>query len=168
MNYSKIYKESIVDGEGVRVSLFVSGCRNHCLGCFNQETWEFAYGEEFTAIEMEEIIQAMNSDYIDGLSILGGEPFEEENQPEILEIIKKVKKVYPEKSIWVFTGYVLEKDLLKGQRKNVPGVTTEILKRIDVLVDGPFIMSKRDLSLQFRGSSNQRVLQKSGIMQFVS
>lgn len=167
MNYSKIFKESIVDGDGVRVSLFVSGCRNHCPGCFNRETWDFKFGKEFTSSELSEITQALNPSYIDGLTILGGEPFEEENQPEILEIIKKVKDSYPDKTVWIFTGYVVDRDLLMGQRKNIAGVTEEILKRVDVIIDGPFIQAERDLSLQFRGSRNQRMLSKIEILKMI-
>lgn len=167
MNYSKIFKESIVDGDGVRVSLFVSGCRNHCPGCFNRETWDFKFGKEFTSSELSEITQALNPSYIDGLTILGGEPFEEENQPEILEIIKKVKDSYPGKTVWIFTGYVVDRDLLMGQRKNIAGVTEEILKRVDVIIDGPFIQAERDLSLQFRGSRNQRMLSKNEILKMI-
>ena len=154
---------SIVDGDGCRVTLFVSGCRNRCPGCFNEDTWDFNYGRQFTEIEINEILEACRFDYISGVTILGGEPMEEENQPDILNLIKKFKERYPEKTIWVYTGYVLEKDLLPGQRKHVDNVTGPILDAIDALVDGPFILDKRNLSLKFRGSENQRILSKDMI-----
>ena len=149
---------SIVDGEGCRVSLFVSGCRNHCPGCFNEDTWDFNYGEPFTPIEENEIIERCKPCYMSGISLLGGEPMEPENQEAILPFLRKFKETYPKKTIWLFTGYVLDRDLLNDQRKNVPGVTYEILSLVDMLVDGPFILSQRDLALQFRGSRNQRLI----------
>ena len=154
---------SIVDGDGCRVSLFVSGCRNHCRGCFNEETWDFSYGSVFTPIEENEIIESCNKSYIAGLSILGGDPFEEENQICLVDFIEKFKKKCPTKTLWMYTGYVLDRDLLFGQRKWVEGVTDRILTQVDVLVDGPFIQAQRDLSLRFRGSSNQRLLDKATI-----
>lgn len=160
MHYVKIDPMSIVDGEGCRVSLFVSGCRNHCSGCFNQETWDFNYGEEFGPIAENEFLNACNKSYIAGCTFLGGEPMEPENQLVLLPLMRKFKSIYPEKSIWVFTGYIYEHDLLIGQRKYVPLVTDSMLDMIDILVDGPFIQGKRDLSLKFRGSSNQRLLTK--------
>ena len=165
MNYSKIDTMSIVDGDGCRVTLFVSGCRNHCKGCFNEATWDFAYGNPFTDIELNEIIEACKQTYIDGITCLGGEPMEPENQPEILKVIDRFKQAYPQKTIWLYTGYVLERDLLSGQRKFVPVVTDRILDNVDVLVDGPFILEKRDLTLKFRGSSNQRLLDRNAIRQ---
>ena len=119
MNYAKIEPMSIVDGTGCRVSLFVSGCRNHCPGCFNQDTWDFDFGKEFTEVEENEILEGCNKEYISGLTILGGEPFEEENQKVIVELIKKFKEKFPKKTLWMYTGYVLDKDLLPGQRKYV-------------------------------------------------
>lgn len=160
MYYSKIDPMSIVDGEGCRVTLFVSGCRNHCKGCFNEETWNFSYGKEFSEIELNEIITACNKSYIAGLTILGGEPFEEENQMEIIHLIRKFKEACPTKTIWMFTGYILERDLRPGQRKHVDGITDEIVNNIDTMVDGPFILEQRDLTLRFRGSKNQRILTK--------
>lgn len=154
---------SIVDGDGCRVSLFVSGCRNHCHGCFNEETWDFNYGSVFTPIEENEIIESCKKSYIAGLSILGGDPFEEENQICLVDFIEKFKKKCPTKTLWMYTGYVLDRDLLFGQRKWVEGVTDRILYQVDVLVDGPFIQAQRDLSLRFRGSSNQRLLDKATI-----
>lgn len=163
MNYGKIDYMSIVDGEGCRVSLFVSGCRNHCPGCFNEATWDFNYGKPFTAIEANEIIEGCRPDYIDGLTILGGEPCEESNQEALLPFLRRFKQVHPGKTLWMFTGYILDRDLLPGQRKNVPGVTQDILGLLDVLVDGPFILAERDLTLKFRGSRNQRILRKEDI-----
>jgi len=160
MNYGKIDPMSIVDGEGLRVSLFVSGCRNHCKGCFNEATWDFSYGQPFTEIEENEFIEACRKSYIAGGSLLGGEPMEPENQMCIAGLIRRFRKDIPDKTIWLYTGYVLENDLLYGQRKYVPDVTDYILNNIDVLVDGPFILNKRDLELRFRGSSNQRILEK--------
>jgi anaerobic ribonucleoside-triphosphate reductase activating protein len=163
MYYGKIDPMSIVDGEGCRVSLFVSGCRNHCRGCFNEETWDFNYGSVFTPIEENEIIESCKKSYIAGLSILGGDPFEEENQICLVDFIEKFKKKCPTKTLWMYTGYVLDRDLLFCQRKWVEGVTDRILNQVDVLVDGPFIQAQRDLSLRFRGSSNQRLLDKATI-----
>jgi anaerobic ribonucleoside-triphosphate reductase activating protein len=163
MHYGNIDYMSIVDGEGCRVSLFVSGCRNHCPGCFNEETWDFAYGKEFTEIEANEILEACKQPYIDGLSCLGGEVMEPENQAALLPLLTRFKEMYPEKTLWIYTGYILERDLLLGQRKHVEGVTDRILDLVDVLVDGPFIQAQRDLSLRFRGSSNQRLLSRAEI-----
>lgn len=163
MNYGNIKFIDTADGEGVRVSLFVSGCRNHCPGCFNQDTWDFDFGKEFTEIEENEILEGCNKEYISGLTILGGEPLEPENQKVIIELIKKFKKKFPKKTLWMYTGYVLDKDLLPGQRKYVEGVTGLILDFVDVLVDGPFILAERNLSLKFRGSNNQRILDKEKI-----
>lgn len=163
MNYGNIKFIDTADGEGVRVSLFVSGCRNHCPGCFNQDTWDFDFGKEFTEIEENEILEGCNKEYISGLTILGGEPFEPENQKVIVELIKKFKEKFLKKTLWMYTGYVLDKDLLPGQRKYVEGVTGLILDSVDVLVDGPFILAERNLSLKFRGSNNQRILDKEKI-----
>jgi anaerobic ribonucleoside-triphosphate reductase activating protein len=163
MNYSKIDPMSIVDGEGLRVSLFVSGCRNHCKGCFNPDTWDFSYGKEFGPIEVNEVIEACRPSYVAGLTILGGEPFEPENQAGLIALIGKFKDTYPAKNLWMFTGYILEKDLLPGQRKHVDVITDRILDAVDVLVDGPFMLDKRDISLKYRGSSNQRVLSREEI-----
>ena len=160
MNYAKIEPMSIVDGDGCRVSLFVSGCDIHCKGCFNSVAWDFNYGKKFTEIELNELITLCNKPYISGISILGGEPCALNNQVEILKIIKKIKQACPDKNIWLFTGYVFEKDLQEGQRQNIAGVTEHILSQVDVLVDGPFVLEDRDLGLRFRGSRNQRLLTK--------
>ena len=163
MNYGNIKFIDTADGEGVRVSLFVSGCRNHCPGCFNQDTWAFDFGKEFTEIEENEILEGCNKEYISGLTILGGEPFEPENQKGILNLALKFKEMFPKKTLWMYTGYVLDKDLLPGQRKYIEGVTELILDSVDVLVDGPFVLAERNLSLKFRGSNNQRILDKEKI-----
>ena len=163
MNYGNIKFIDTADGEGVRVSLFVSGCRNHCPGCFNQDTWAFDFGKEFTEIEENEILEGCNKEYISGLTILGGEPLEPENQKGILNLALKFKEMFPKKTLWMYTGYVLDKDLLPGQRKYVEGVTGLILDSVDVLVDGPFVLAERNLSLKFRGSNNQRILDKEKI-----
>ena len=163
MNYANIKYIDTADGPGVRVSLFVSGCEIHCDGCFNKIAWDFDYGKPFTEIEENEILEACNKDYISGLTILGGEPFSPQNQVVLVNLIKKFKEEYPEKTLWMYTGYILDKDLLPGQRKYVEGVTGLILDSIDVLVDGPFILAERNLSLKFRGSNNQRILDKEKI-----
>lgn len=157
MYYGNIKKFDVADGLGVRVSLFVSGCRNCCPGCFNQDTWDFFYGKEFTTETENEIIEALKLDYIKGFSLLGGEPFEEENQKVLAPFLEKIKKNYPKKDIWCWTGYIFEKDLQNGGRKFTE-FTQRMLNCIDVLVDGPFIQSQKNLMLEFRGSENQRIL----------
>ena len=137
----------VANGTGVRVSLFVSGCRNHCKGCFNKETWDFNYGEEFTSDTVNEILKLLEPAYIKGLSILGGDPFEPENIKTVLDLCRKVKKQYPLKDIWVYTGYFYE------EFNKHP-----VMNSIDVLVDGQFIEELKDISLRFRGSSNQRII----------
>ena len=158
MKYGNIKLIDSSNGEGVRVSLYVSGCRNHCKGCFNEATWDFDYGEEFTPIQENEIIEACKKSFISGLTILGGEPFEEENQTALLPFIERFKQECPNKNLWMYTGYVLDKDLQEGQRKFLPDVTNKILEQVDVLIDGPFILEQKDLTLPFRGSKNQRLL----------
>lgn len=158
MNYSNIEFFDIVNGTGIRVSVWISGCRNYCKGCFNPETWNFDFGQLFTEIEENEIIEACKKPYISGISILGGEPMEKENQVEIYKLITNFKRACPGKNIWLFTGYVYEKDLLEGQRQNINGLTSSLLEMVDILVDGPFILEQRDLNLKFRGSTNQRLL----------
>lgn len=157
MHYGNIKKIDVADGEGVRVSLFVSGCRNACPGCFNPETWNFKFGKEFTDETEDEIIQALKPEHIQGFSLLGGEPFEEENQKVLAPFLEKLKTIYPKKDIWCWTGYILDKDLQSGQRKHTE-YTDRMLKCIDVLVDGPFIQEKKNLMLEFRGSENQRII----------
>ena len=157
MNYGEIKKYDIADGPGVRVSLFVSGCRHHCKGCFNEETWAFDFGNPYTKETEEEILKALDHNYIAGFTLLGGEPFEPENQPVLVELLRTIKARYPEKNIWSYTGFIYEKDLLEGGRAHTK-VTDEMLSYIDTLVDGPFIEDLKDITLQFRGSSNQRLL----------
>ncbi len=157
MNYGNIKKYDIADGPGVRVTLFVSGCRHHCKGCFNAETWDFNYGQPYTEETEAEILEALKPDYIQGLTLLGGEPFEPENQVELVKLLRKVREIYPKKDIWSYTGFIYDRDLMEGGRAFTE-VTAEMLSYIDVLVDGPFIEAERDLTLVFRGSRNQRIL----------
>ena len=158
MHFGKIKNCDIANGEGVRVSLFVSGCTNHCEHCFQPQTWAFDYGEPFTPQTEETILELLSPDYINGLTLLGGEPFEPENQPQVLELLKKVRQTYPKKNIWCFTGDTLETDLLAEGGCGRCAVTDELLAQIDVLVDGPFIAEQRNLMLRFRGSENQRLI----------
>ena len=158
MYYGNIKTYDIADGPGVRVSLFVSGCRNHCENCFNPETWSFTYGKEFTEEIEEEILKALNPAYIAGFSLLGGEPFEEENQIVLVTLLKRIKETYPQKDIWCYTGYLLDQDLVPGGKKYTE-VTDEMLSYIDVLVDGRFVEAQKDITLKFRGSKNQRIFQ---------
>ena len=157
MNYGEIKKCDIANGEGVRVSLFVSGCTHHCKGCFNSETWDFNYGKPFTSDTEQEILNALSYEYINGLSLLGGEPFEIQNQRVLLPFIQKVKEIFPNKTIWCYTGYTLNKDLIQGGRAYCE-CTADMLKCIDILVDGEFVEELKDISLVFRGSSNQRII----------
>lgn len=153
MNYATIKDYDIANGPGVRVSLFVSGCVHHCKDCFNPEAWDFDYGEPFTETVMERILTMMRPEYIRGITYLGGEPFDPHNQPGLLELTRKIRAAYPNKSIWSFTGYVYGQNL-----PQLPGVTEELLAELDVLVDGPFIASLKNLGLRFRGSENQRLI----------
>ena len=157
MNYADIKKIDVANGEGVRVSVFVSGCKHHCKGCFNECAWDFNYGKEFTEKEEQQIIDYMNHDYIAGLSLLGGEPLEPKNQEGLLPLVKKVKEKFPNKNIWCYTGFDFEKDVVEKMAKNNE-TTKELLKYIDVIVDGKFEEDKKDLKLQFRGSSNQKIV----------
>ncbi|SER46520.1 anaerobic ribonucleoside-triphosphate reductase activating protein [Lachnobacterium bovis] len=157
MNYAAVKYCDIANGLGCRSVLFVSGCRNHCKGCFQPETWDFSYGKPFDDALQKELIDSLKPDYIKGLTLLGGDPFEEENQKDILPFLIKVKELYPNKDIWAYTGYVFEKDLQVGGKKHTE-YTDELIKLIDVLVDGPFIEEQKDLTIKFRGSRNQRVI----------
>lgn len=157
MHYGNIKKNDIANGEGVRVSLFVSGCRNKCKNCFNPETWSFTYGNEFTLSVEEDIINSIKPSWINGLTILGGEPFEPENQRDLVSFIKKVRQNVENKTIWMYSGYTIEQ-LLDPNHKVHTEVTREILENIDVLVDGRFVEELKNLSLKFRGSSNQRII----------
>ena len=158
MYYGEIKKCDIANGPGVRVSLFVSGCRNHCPGCFNKETWDFCYGKPFTPETKEHIIELLKPDYIEGFSLLGGEPFEPENQKELVLLLKEIKEICPDKNIWCYTGYDFEKDIL-GRMAEQWEETKEMLSYIDVLVDGEFKEALKSPSLQFKGSSNQRIIE---------
>lgn len=157
MNYAVIKKNDIANGPGVRVSLFVSGCRHHCKNCFNQEAWDFSYGTPFTDETAEEILAALAPGYVAGLSLLGGEPFEPENQEEVLRLVRLVRRRFPEKTIWCYTGFTLEKDLLSGRTGSLQ-VVRELLSCLDVLVDGKFMEALKDPGLIFRGSSNQNII----------
>ena len=157
MHYGEIKKCDIANGEGVRVSLFVSGCTHHCPGCFNQDTWDFDYGKEYTQETEDEILKALSPGYINGLSLLGGEPFEPQNQEVLVRLLRKVKEQYPEKNIWCYSGYLFDKELLSESRARCE-YTDEMLSMLDVLVDGRFVEALKDIRLVFRGSSNQRVI----------
>ncbi len=157
MNYAKIKKTDVANGPGIRVSLFVSGCTHHCPGCFNQETWDFRYGQLYTEEVKQEILEALKPDYIRGLSILGGEPMELPNRLEVLELVKAVRETFPDKDIWCYTGYDYERDLLRWVAEGHAEVE-ELLRRMDVLVDGPFLEARKNLRLPFRGSENQRLI----------
>ena len=157
MHYGLIRKNDIADGPGVRVSIFVSGCRNHCKGCFQPETWDFDYGEIYTEDTEKAIIEALSKPYIEGLTLLGGDPMEPENQPWLLGLLQKIKADMPEKNIWCYSGYTLEK-LIDKKKPCHTDITVKLLKLIDVLVDGKFEEDKKDLALKYRGSSNQRVI----------
>ncbi len=156
MNYATIKNCDIANGPGVRISLFVSGCTHHCKGCFNEVAWDFDYGEPFTQQTIRTILDMMKPGYIKGLTLLGGEPFEPENQGPIVELLRQVKKAYPQKSIWAFSGYLYEK--ITSHTLGDWAVTQEFLSYLDVLVDGPFVEEKKNLSLRFRGSENQRLI----------
>ncbi|MBQ6734966.1 MAG: anaerobic ribonucleoside-triphosphate reductase activating protein [Lachnospiraceae bacterium] len=173
MNYGEIKKVDIANGPGVRVSLFVSGCTHHCPGCFNADTWDFGFGKEYTAGTQEEILEALSPPHIAGLTVLGGEPFEPDNQRELLPLIREVRSRFPEKSVWMYSGYLFDREILStlpaGEVLPEPPVwvpyrsahcevTDELLSLIDVLVDGKFIAAEKDLSLRFRGSRNQRLI----------
>lgn len=157
MNYGAIKKCDIANGTGVRVSLFVSGCRHRCKGCFNAVAWDFSYGQPYTEQTEQELLDALSPDYIQGLSLLGGEPFEPENQPVLTALLRKVHAQYPDKDVWCYSGYRYDTDLLAGGSVYT-AVTDEMLSYINVLVDGKFVEAERDLTLKFRGSRNQRIL----------
>ena len=160
MYYGALKKNDIADGPGVRVTLFVSGCTHHCEGCFQPETWKFTYGDEYTDVVTEEIIEAMKPEYVAGFTLLGGEPFEPENQRVLVEVLRKVKEAYPTKNIWCYSGYLYDElaGRIAGTGRARCEVTDEMLSMIDVLVDGEFELAKRNLMLKFRGSENQRLI----------
>lgn len=157
MNYALIRENDIANGPGVRTSLFVSGCRHHCKGCFNPETWNFNYGEPFTQNEIDRIIKATEPSFVDGLTLLGGEPFEPENQSALVELLKQFKERLPNKPVWCYSGFTFEKDLLPKAKEGKENVK-ELLELIDVLVDGKFVEELKSSALLFRGSSNQNII----------
>ena len=156
MNYGNIKPLDVADGEGVRVSLFVSGCRNHCENCFQPETWDFGYGKPYTNETEEKILSLLEPFYVDGLTLLGGEPFEPENQRELVKLLRRVREERPGKTVWCYSGYTLEQMQSDGHPHCE--ATDEMLGLIDVLVDGRFVEALKDISLKFRGSSNQRII----------
>ena len=157
MKYATIKTYDVANGPGVRVSLYVSGCNHHCKGCFNPETWDFNYGKEFTQDTINTLLNAMDKEYIDGITILGGEPLDPVNQKEVANLINQVKQKYPNKSIWCFTGFDFEKEVM-GKMYKTFDTTKQIIDNLDVLVDGKFKEDKKNLSLRFRGSENQRII----------
>ncbi len=156
MNYAKINKNDIANGIGVRVTLFVSGCTHFCKGCFNSEAWDFNYGEPFGKDTVNELLEALAPSWIDGLTLLGGEPMEPQNQRALLPFLEKLKEKYPKKTVWCFSGYTLEE--LLGESRARCEATDKMLSLIDVLVDGEFVEELKDISLRFKGSSNQRLI----------
>ena len=157
MYYGNIKKRDIADGLGVRVTLFVSGCTHRCKGCFQPETWDFHYGRLYTKDVEEHLLELLRPGFVDGLTLLGGEPMEPSNQRELVGLLRRVRAELPEKTVWCYTGYTLERDLLAESRARCE-VTDEMLSLIDVLVDGEFIAEQKNISLAFRGSENQRVI----------
>lgn len=157
MNYAEIKKYDIANGEGIRISLFVSGCPHHCKNCFNKEAWDYNYGKKFTEKEEQEILDFLENDYIKGLTLLGGEPMWPDHQKRLLPLLRKVKERYPNKTIWCYTGYIFDKEIMDKMYKE-NDFTQEFLSYIDVLIDGRFVDSLLNRTLYFRGSSNQRII----------
>ena len=157
LNYATIKKCDVANGPGVRVSLYVSGCTHHCKGCFNQETWDFAFGKPFTQAQLKEILEDLEPEYIRGFSLLGGEPFEPANQEVLVGVLRHIRERYPKKTIWCYSGYLFDHDMLAGKLGD-PAITREMLGYLDVLVDGEFVESKKNLNLRFKGSENQRII----------
>ncbi|MDY3910007.1 MAG: anaerobic ribonucleoside-triphosphate reductase activating protein [Eubacterium sp.] len=157
MNYADIKQYDVANGIGVRVSLFVSGCTHHCKECFNKEAWDFDYGKPFTDKEADDIISYLKPDYVAGLSLLGGEPLEPVNQEGLLPLLRRVHNEYPNKTVWCYTGYLFDRDIL-GRMCRESDVTKEILSYIDILVDGEFVLERKNLKVNFRGSDNQRII----------
>lgn len=157
MNYADIKQYDVANGLGVRVSIFVSGCTHHCKNCFNEETWDFNYGKPFTRKEIDQILTYLRPDYVSGLSVLGGEPFEPVNQEGLLPLLREVKQTYPDKDIWCYSGYLFDRQIL-GQMCEESEITKELLSYIDILVDGRFVEEKKNLKIRFRGSENQRII----------
>lgn len=157
MNYAEIKNVDIANGPGVRISLFVSGCPHHCKGCFNEVTWDFTYGKPYTQETINHILELLKPDYIKGITFLGGEPMAPSNQESVLNTMRQIKEHYTNKNIWLYTGYILDTDIMGKMVDTLPH-TREILSYIDVLVDGPFIEEQKNLNLQFKGSENQRII----------
>ena len=157
MNYATIKPRDIANGPGVRVSLFVSGCTHRCPGCFNEEAWDFNFGQPFTQEVIDGILEDLSPSFVKGLTLLGGEPFDPRNQGAIVELLRQIKAKYPEKSIWAFSGYLFDRDILSGKLGDWE-ITQEYLGYLDVLVDGPFVQARKNLTLRFRGSENQRLI----------
>ena len=158
MHVGEVMTADVANGEGMRVSVFVSGCRNHCKGCFQPQTWDFNYGREYTPEIEQFIIDELSKSYYDGITILGGDPMEPENQEPVLQLLRRIKKELPDKNVWAYTGYVYDRDLVPGGKRFVDGVTRELLESIDILIDGRFVEELENLMLNFRGSSNQRII----------
>ena len=158
MNYATIKKRDIANGPGVRVSLFVSGCTHRCPGCFNEIAWDFSYGDPFTPAVEQELLELMAPDYISGMTLLGGEPFEPANQCALLPFLRRVKEQYPQKTLWCFSGYTFEELTGKQESRCRCETTDEMLSLLDVLVDGRFELEKKNIRLRFRGSENQRLI----------
>ena len=158
MHVGEVMTADVANGEGLRVSVFVSGCRNHCKGCFQPQTWDFNYGREYTPEIEQFIIDELSKSYYDGITILGGDPMEPENQEPVLRLLRRIKKELPDKNVWAYTGYVYDRDLVPGGKRFVDGVTRELLESIDILIDGRFVEELKNLMLNFRGSGNQRII----------
>lgn len=158
MHYGQIITNDCANGTGIRLSLFVSGCTNQCPGCFQPETWDFEYGLPYTEETQQNIISELKKPQYTGITILGGEPFELENQKTILDLINTIKTQMPEKTIWMYTGFIYDRDLIKGGKRYIEHITPNIINQIDTLVDGPFIKAQKNIQLQFRGSNNQRII----------
>lgn len=158
MHVGEVMTADVANGEGMRVSVFVSGCRNHCKGCFQPQTWDFNYGREYTPEIERFIIDELSKSYYDGITILGGDPMEPENQEPVLRLLRRIKKELPDKNVWAYTGYVYDRDLVPGGKRFVDGVTRELLESIDILIDGRFVEELKNLMLNFRGSGNQRII----------
>lgn len=166
MNYAKIIPLDVANGTGIRVSLFVSGCPHHCFNCFNQETWDESYGRLYTKDTEDEIIKLLRHPHVRGLTLLGGEPFTIEHQRLLWPLVHRIKQELPQKDIWGYTGYLID-DLLPNGRAYCE-VTSDILQQLDMLVDGPFVEAKKDLRLNFRGSSNQRLIDKKQLLEYIA
>lgn len=157
MNVANIKKSDVANGPGVRTSLFVSGCTHHCKGCFNEVAWDFDYGHPYTQETEDEILTLLRRPYIEGFSLLGGEPFEPQNQEVLVKLLRRIKTELPEKTVWCYSGYLLDKELLQPSRARCEH-TDEMLSYIDILIDGRFVEEKKNLNIKFRGSENQRII----------